>query len=262
MKTWYYLITLILLFNLSAIAGIAVENGLTHFHKGKQGQIVNGTISISNSGKKNERITILLQDLVNLCHGKSQFVPVNSHSRSSAEWIQMNTREKQLMPGEKYELMYTIRIPDSATIQGTYWSLVIVEVADPIQEVKMQYGISIGSKIQYAIQLITDVGLFETSEIVYEKVELDKKNGGGTTLQVQLRNNGTFLVSPNLIVELYNNVGEKIKKIEVPLRKIYPASCNMFEVPMEDIPKGNYDCILVADYGKDLYGMNASLVLD
>ncbi|GAB3165446.1 COG1470 family protein [Telluribacter humicola] len=245
-----------------AFASVTVENGLTHIFRGNWGDELTGTIKLTNSGKKAERILIFKNDLVQGCANSNMFAEPNSQPNSSAEWIKLNLNERTLAAGESYEIVYSIAIPKDTTFNGSFWSLIMVEVVDPIKEEKTSSGVTIGSKIRYAIQVITDVGPYKISPLSYEDVKLEKQEGKSKTVQVVLKNNGLFVVNPVLVFELFNKNGDKVKKIEVPFRKIYPGSCKLYEVDITGIPKGSYDCVLVADYGQDLFGMNASLDIE
>ncbi|HEV7349930.1 hypothetical protein [Telluribacter sp.] len=262
MKSAIRIILLFLLISSLSRAGVTVENGLSHTHKGNWGDVLTGTIKLVNSGKKDERVLIFKNDLLQGCDDRTAFAEVNSHSRSSGSWIKLNVSEWTLRAGESYEVVYSMAIPRDTTFRGSYWSLLMVEVVDPIREEKTSLGVSIGSKLRYAVQVITDVGPTSLSEITYQDIKLQKQPNGGTTIQVVLKNNGIFLVNPTLVLELYNRSEEKVKKMEVPFRNIYPQSCKLYEVAIEGVPKGSYKCVLVVNYGRAQYGMNASLKLD
>ncbi|WP_247234443.1 hypothetical protein [Telluribacter sp. SYSU D00476] len=259
----FFVLFCLLITGLESFASVTVENGLTHVFRGNWGDELTGTIKLTNSGKKAERVLIFKNDLVQGCANANMFAEANSQPNSSARWIKLNLNERTIAAGESYEVVYSISIPKDTSFNGSYWSLIMVEVVDPIKEEKTSSGVTIGSKIRYAIQVITDVGPYKVSPLSYEEVKLEKQEGGrGKTVQVLLKNNGIFAVNPALVFELFNKNGDKIKKIEVPFRKIYPGSCKLFEVDLTGIPKGSYDCVLVADYGQDLFGMNASLDID
>ncbi len=43
---------------------------------------------------------------------------------------------------------------------------------------------------------------------------------------------------------------------------LYPGYCSTFEIPVTDLPKGKYDCVIVADTQRDLFGSNISLQVE
>ncbi len=92
-------------------------------------------------------------------------------------------------------------------------------------------------------------------------LKLDKRDGV-QFVYTKLENYDVFMMNIAIIIDIYDEYGELVKKLETSLKKLYPNSCVQFEIPLEDILPGNYDAIIVADYGKDLYGINVSLTID
>ena len=63
-------------------------------------------------------------------------------------------------------------------------------------------------------------------------------------------------------MEIYDSNGTKIKTLEAKQRRVFPDKCNSFEIEVNDLPKGKYDGILVADNGKDLIGSNLTIDIE
>jgi hypothetical protein len=265
----YRLLLIALLFSVmlrDSFAGVAILNGLTHIHSGTFGSTLTGTIKMQNSGKKEARMLIYQQDITLACDKPADFTSINSHERSLGKWIKTNVEERTLQPNEEYEVTYSITIPADAKDQGTYWGLIMVEAADPIQEQTPQ-GLKIDSKTRYAVQIIMDVGVPVVGVLSFEKVDLDKKMVDSTkkfvyTIAVKIKNSGVFYASTKLNMEVFSIAGDKMKVIEGTPRRIYPNRCNDFEIEVKDLPKGKYEAVLVADNGKELFGSNISLEIE
>ncbi len=391
-----------LLFSIETHATVVVSNGLTHIHEGSQGQTIRGTIEVKNIGEIPEKIIVSKQDLLKFCNPDSPDNPITlNHDRSLNNWIDLSVLEKELSPGEEFNIIYDIAIPEDGSLIGSYWTMVIVEIARPIKRNAMDHGFMIDSKIRYGIQVITNIGtgssiystetklmesdstlstdslsinsdstlvlsmdslktsqlkmedslsteidslnsvdslnneiaiedsllteidslnsvdslnneiaihdsialtdtlnlevenidsltlsdsdsltdeynseigddegyyeeeIIEEEESLLEFIELKKDIREGVQfIYTKLENYDIFLMNIAIIIDLYDENGEHIKKIETPLKKLYPNSCAIFEIPLEEIPAGQYDAIIVADYGKDLYGINVSLTID
>jgi hypothetical protein len=266
----YRLLLITLLFSSvvlrNSFAGVAILNGLTHIHSGSFGSTLTGTIKMQNSGKKEVRMLIYQQDISLACDKAVDFASINSHERSLGKWLKTNVEEKIIKPNEEYEVTYSITIPADAKDKGTYWGIIMVEAADPIQEETPQ-GLKIDSKTRYAVQIIMDVGVPVTGVLSFEKVDLDKKMVDSTkkfayTIAVKIKNSGIFYAKTKVNMEVFNNTGEKVKVIEGMPRRIYPNRCNDFEIEVKDLPKGKYEAVLVADNGKELFGSNISLEIE
>jgi hypothetical protein len=244
-------------------AGVMILNGLTHFHNGMGGNTISGIITMKNDGKKESRVVIYMQDLGLSCDKPVDYFEVNSHNRSLGKWLKTNVDEKVLQPGEEYEVSYTINVPAGKFEEGTYYSIIMVEVADPLHEETPQ-GVKIDSKVRYAIQVIADVGAYKHPKLAFEKVEFKKGTSDSTTkvIQVKLKNEGDFMVKAKLNIEIFNSLGEKVKVINGLQKKVYPTHCNDFEIELKGLPKGKYEGVLVADNGKDLFGENMTIEIE
>lgn len=261
----FLLLQLLLLISFSRVfAGVMILNGLTHVHTGTGGNTISGVIKMRNEGKKGSRVVIYQQDLVLACDKPLDYkdIDLNSHSRSLGKWLKTNVDEKTLEPNEDYEVSYTVTVPANIKEDGTYWTIIMVEVAEPLRE-KTSSGVNIDSKVRYAIQVIADLGQQKSPKLNFEKVEFkDTKPNEPKIIQVKLKNEGAFLARTNLNIEVFNSVGEKIKVIKGVLKKVYPGYCNDFEIELTDLPKGKFEGVLVADNGKDLFGENLTIEID
>lgn len=250
---------MLILGSFPSLAGIVILNGLTHTHQIQAGGEFRGKITVRNDGSKETRFVVYKQDLRFQCSGSSiQYANDNSHSNSLGKWIETNVEEKLLAPAEEYTLFYTIRVPSTQNSTGSYWTTLMVEGADPVRE-ETKNGIVVGSKVRYGVQIIADVGVFESPQLSFLDVKI--KNGPVNTkyLGVKIENTGKFSMQVKINLEIYDAEGKKIKTLTGSSRRIYPANCNQFEIDLSTLAKGKYEAILVADNGKDLFGVNVSL---
>jgi len=243
-------------------ASVVVVNGLTHAHvlSGAENKI-QGSVVVRNEGAKESRILIYRQDLLPECGKSAQYPDLNSHSRSLGDGLKTNVDEKLMAVKEEYDVRYTIELPKDKTLPGTYWEVIMVEVADPVKD-EVKDGVQINSKVRYAIQVIVDVGNFEAPEVSFENVIFDKVSPQRSVLKIQLKNNSAFGTRTNVILEVYDNKGNKLKTTEPSGRMLYPGYCNTFELPVNDLLSGKYDCVIIADTGKDLFGSNISIQVE
>ena len=248
----------LLLTPIASFAGIQVQNGLTHTHSGIAGNIMTGKIRVKNVGKKEERIIIYKQDLALSCNTVVEYQEVGFNPRSSGNWIQTNVDEKVIGINEEYDIIYTVTIPNSAELSGTYWNIIMIEGAEPVKE-EADKGIKVSSRVRYAVQLIVDVGTFQSPQLSFENFAYTKNQAGNQTIQVQLANKGDYASKTKLILEVYGANGEKLKVIESQSKRLYPKKCNEFEIELKGLPVGKYEGIVVADNGKDLFGANISI---
>ena len=243
-------------------ASVVVLNGLTHVHNlpGPEGK-TQGTVRVKNEGLKDARIVIYRQDLITDCGKPSSYPDPNSHNRSLGNCLKTNVDEKILTANEEYEIRYNIALEKDKTSPGSYWEVLMVEVAEPVRD-ELKNGVQVNSKVRYAIQVIVDVGDFEGPKLTFENIVLDKVPGQEQILKVQVKNNSAFGSRANVILEIYDGQGNKLKTTEPNTRMLYPGFCNTFEVPISNLPAGKYDCVIIADTGKDLFGSNISVQVE
>ena len=243
-------------------ASIVILNGLSHVHEVPQGETrVQGVIRVKNQGSKDSRILVYGQDITGECGKAITYAPPASHPRSLGPALKTNVDERNITPEEEYELRYTIELTKLHSEPGTYWEVLMVEVAEPIRE-EAREGVQVNSKIRYAIQVIVHVGAVESPQLSYENVEFTKVDKQHNLLKVSLKNKSLFGTRASMILEVYDVVGKKVKATEPSNRMLYPGYCSTFEIPLDDLPKGKYDCVIIADTQKDLFGSNVSLQIE
>lgn len=258
---WIVSLSLILLLPGYLRASVVVLNGLTHTHSIPTAETkVQGAIRVKNEGKKESRILVYRQDLISSCDQAALYPEAGSHSRSLGTFLKTSVDERLIAVNEEYDVRYTIEL-DGSRPSGTYWEVVMVEVADPVRE-EVRSGIQVSSKVRYAVQVIVDVGAVEGPRLSYEKVFYEKVPSGESILKVILKNNSSYGSRANVILEIYDSNGNKLKTTAPNTRMLYPGYCSTFEIPVTDLPKGKYDCVIVADTQKDLFGSNISLQVE
>lgn len=264
-KNTLYLLLIFVFFTSYTNASVIILNGLTHVHNTSKGGVIEGEIIMQNMSKINQRVNIYLNDLEQNCENTTIYHDSIILPRTLAKWIKFNTTEKVLTPKEKFSLTYTITIPsefDSAQLDfGSFWSGLMIELAKPINE-ETQQGVQLNSKIRYCIQVIANVGESNNPVIEFEDISFAKKDSTAYDMSMQLANVGDYLVQPTVLLELFDNMGNSVAKTEAVFKKVYPNSCKDFQLILKDIPQGEYDGVLIADYGGEIYGVNLTVNID
>lgn len=259
MKTKCSLLLALLFFHVNLFATVVITNGLTHRHA-ISGAVdkIEGKVIVRNDGLKESRVTIYKQDIIPDCTTGLNYTDISNHERSLGKWITTNVDEKLLSPQEEYSFYYTIEVPKGTDLTGTYWSILMVEVADPIKE-EQENGFTVESKVRYGVQVIADMGTYQSPKLTFENIEFTKDETNEKVIRVKLRNNGIFFSATKLNIELIDKNGNKTRTSIAEKRKLYPGYCNDFEVTIRDLPKGVFEGILIADNGVDLFGSNVTI---
>lgn len=249
----------LLFFHINIFATVVITNGLTHRHSiSNELDKVGGKVTVRNDGLKESIVNIYNQDIIPNCTTGFNYTDINNHERSLGKWFTTNVDEKLLAPREEYSFYYTIQVPKGTDLTGTYWSILMVEVADPIKE-EQENGFTVESKVRYGVQIIADMGVYQSPKITFENIEFSKDEGAEKVIRVKLKNNGLFFSATKLNIELIDKNGNKTRTSIAEKRKLYPGYCNDFEVTIKDLPKGVFEGILIADNGVDLFGSNVTV---
>lgn len=238
-------------------SNVIILNGLTHTHKSSSGSVLTGVIKLKNTKDNEQRVLIYFNDLFQKCGQETVLTVDQTHDKSIKEWLSTEIDEYVLQGKEEYEIVYTIKVPEDKAINGSYWGVLMVEVEEPIKEDNLDYSVKLKSKVRYGIQIIADINEKNSSELDFYNMEISKDaEGNPAAILVEAQNLGLFYVEPTIILEVFNEEGEKKKKVEVKFKKVYPKSCKVFKLDIADLPKGVYSGVVVADYGEDMYAID------
>ncbi len=244
-----------------ASSAIVILNGLTHIHSLDGGQKISGKIVVRNQSNKPARLLVYKQDIIANCSSSISYVDSASMPYSLSPYLTTSIDEKVLAPNEDYTLFYNIDVPKEKLADASYWSVLMLEGADPIQEVQPN-GVNVNSIVRYAIQIIGDYGKFESPKLNFEDIKIITNVDSIKVITMRIKNDGLFTTSAKVMLELYNPSGEKVKVLHAIRKRIYPSSCIDFEIELNQLDKGIYDGIIIADNGKDLFGANVSVDID
>ena len=238
---------------------IIIQNGLTHIHDLSAHSQIDGKVVLKNIGIKPEGIKIYFSDLTSGCQSQINYPAPGTNVRSLYPFISVSTTNSVILPGEEYELTYQIDLNKNQFKLGSLWVLMMIEVVDPISKETVSSGFEIGSKIRYAIQIISNIGQKNADNLSFSNVKLSKSLEGEKQLDAAIENDGLFMVVPNVSVQIFDGTGNKVKDITVPAKKVYPQNCHSFSLPLKGLPKGKYQAVLLADYLEESIGVNLDI---
>lgn len=258
MKTLIF--TLLFIVN-SLSGGVAVLNGLAHEFNVTPGSKYQGKIELHNASESAQIVTFYQTDMTTKYTGETFYSDSVTNDRSNINWIKLSNLDIILENGNKGSIDFEITVPNTESLSGTYWSIIMVEPSDPIHVQQDKSGYNINSKVRYAIQIICNIG--ETGITDLKFLNISQKNfEGNHYLQVDVENNGQVLIKPTLRLELFNESGSSLPIIKVEKQRIFPNSSKRYFIDIDDIESGVYQGILIADCETDdLFGVNITLNL-
>jgi hypothetical protein len=236
-------------------AGISVGGGLTHERIVRPGGAYDGVVTIINTGHEYENVEIYQTDYRFNCEGDYYYDEPGYNSRSNAAWVDFSPRVITVPPDGTVDVSYTITVPQDEGLAGTYWSILMIEIAGarsgrstPQEQEKLRLGIN--QIVRYGVQIVSHID--DTGERKLDFLETRiLKVGSGRTLEVDLENIGERWLRPLVWAELYDGDGEFKGRFEAGKLRIFPGTSVRYKVDLTGIPGGEYKAVVVADCGAD-----------
>jgi len=240
-------------------ANILVLNGLTHESTGQPGGTYKDRIEIQNNGSEEKSVKVYIRDYWFSYTGESRHDEPGTLERSNASWIKYSPQLLTLQPNEKAYVDFEVIVPQSDSLRGSYWSVIMVEGIVSPDTVAATHGVKINTAIRYAVQVITNIGDTGKKDLQFLGLELEN-NGENNVLNVAVENTGECILKPEISLEVFDESGNSKGVFKADRRKTLPGTSIKTSLVLEGLKSGNYSAILVADCDKDhVYGSNISL---
>lgn len=237
---------------------LVITNGLTHQFDVKPGDTIRGTINVSNTSEHPESFIVYQRDYFINHSGESDYPEAASTNRSNAGWIDYEPDSYTLESGESNTINYRIQVPDSLELNGTHWSVLLVEGTKSPMDIN-QGLLTVNSIIRYAIQIICHFTGNGEKDVEFINVALRQENES-KILDVDIINSGDFMLSPVLSIELFNEDGKSLGIYKSIRKRVYPKTSRRFEIDLTNLQSGVYESLLLADCTEeDVFGTNLTL---
>lgn len=238
---------------------IEVVGNLKQVHNGNPGEVYKGQIKIQNNGDYAQEARIYQTDLQYNYEDLTYYEEPVSHPRSNARWIQYSPKSLIVNPNEIQFINYEITIPQADSIKGTYWSVLMVEGVNPIDP--NQAGkLNINTVTRYAIQIVTEINNSGKGELQFLEPTMIKE-GDKLFLAVDIVNSGDHFIAPDVSMELFDDNGTQVKKIQAGKKGLYPTTSSRFRLDLEGL-EGNktyHTLIIAAGQNEDVFGIQYTL---
>ncbi|MCF7950370.1 MAG: hypothetical protein K9L57_01910 [Spirochaetaceae bacterium] len=239
-----------------AFAQISISNGLAHTKETGSGESYEGVIRIKNQGIENERVRLYQSDYLYYADGRNEYGEVGSHDRSNAPWIRLGKEEVSVAPGKEQEVAYTVHVPPGGDLNGSFWSLVMVQsITQSILNPDLdEDSVGINAGVRFGVQIITNIGQSGERRLNFSNTALHKGEEY-STLSVDIENTGERKLSAFSYMDLFSSTGSYVGRFESRRRGIFPGTSIRVSFPLEGLDAGSYKAQVVADCGgNDLFG--------
>lgn len=267
MKYWIILLTCLVcsLWPAPSEASIAVRGGLDQEAIAAPGETYEGDIVIQNLGAASQAVKVYQTDYLYFADGRNFFDPPGKVVRSNAKWVTFNPNYLLIPPNASVPVHYTVQVPRSQTLSGSYWSLLMVEEVSKESEIAAskqgKFKVGIRTVMRSAIKVVTNIG--NTGKRLIKI--LDKKvvqKGTDKVFQVDIENTGERSLSPAFSIELYDDTGSKVGKFEGTKLTILPGTSVRQAINLPKLAKGKYKVLIIIDNGDEfVFGAEHKLVI-
>jgi len=260
MRIYKIFLSLVLLISLSANASVEVIGSLKHVQNAKPGEVIKGEIKIQNNNSTDQEVRIYQTDLLYNSQDQTFYDEPGGNRRSNASWIQFSPKTAILKAKEVRNIEYEITVPQTDSLKGTYWSVLMIEGVAPIDP-NQKGDLSIRTVTRYAVQIVTEMADKGNGSLKFLEPTLIRKEDKKLFLAVDLINNGDHYISPEVSIELYDETGTSVKTITAPKKGIYPTTSTRFMLDLEGLPsKKTYKAMIVAaGLDSDVFGLEYTL---
>ena len=241
-------------------AGINIVGELTHEKKVLPGDTLEGKIVVINTGDDIQEVKVYQTDYLFYCSGKNIYGKAGKDPRSNAAWISLDRSRVSIDPKAQIEIYYKMRVPKADTLAGTFWSMIMIEgIPQLTPDNFKKASVGINTVMRYGIQIVTQVGETGNRQLKFIDAKLFSQNEK-KVFQVDIENTGDQWLRPSVWVEIYDLQGVQLGKYQGVQLRTYPGTSIRQKFELDEMPKGTYKALVVADCGgDDLFGMNCKL---
>jgi hypothetical protein len=237
---------------------VVLHSSTVEEHTSSPGDRYTGSIVLTNTGSQARTVRIYQTDYSFAANGTSDFADPGTMTRSNARWIALQSTMAVVPANADAVVPYTVAVPQSDSLKGTYWSIIMVEEmplrADP--QTPMTSGpaaVQLTSIIRYGIQVATHIEAGGTRTVHFSDAKVENSAGGIAALDVVVSNAGERGYRPTLWVEVYDAEGAVRAKVKQARGLIYPGSSFHQRFNLGVLPKGTYKAVIFADSGSDTF---------
>lgn len=245
--------------SLNSFASIEVIGSLRHINKVAKGSVYTGEIKIQNSGEADQEVKVYQTDLLYNYEDFTYYNEPVSHLRSNANWIQFSPKTTIVKANSTTYIQYEVTIPDSDTVFGTFWSVLMVEGVNPIDPAQ-EGTFNINTVTRYAIQIVTEIEDGGIGKLEFMDPTLIKE-GDHLFLAVDIVNKGDHYIVPEVSIELFDEAGESVNVLIAPKKGLFPTTSARYRFDLQGIEsEKTYQTIIVAaGEGEDVFGLEYTL---
>lgn len=253
------------------MAQISVRSQLSHDESVTPGEQYSGVILVRNDTEEVQQAKVYQTDYLFQADGSNYFGDPGKLERSNANWIDVGVSQVMIPPRESVEITYRVNVPTTisdSTPSGSYWSIIMVEGVPKTSPESLEnelpdnsYGVL--QVTRYGVQIASHLENTNGAELVITESQLTRSDAGEATLNLAVQNDGDALVRPDMWVELYDENGSAIGRMDGQTSRLYPGTSVTQRIKLGKLDTGAYRALVIMDAGEeDVFGAEFNLNID
>ena len=243
--------------------GISIEGGLMKIFSAKPGDVIKGHVTLVNPTEEDVVVKVGLKDVQFDCSGGFKLLDDYDLTHGGSQWISDVESEKFIPAKTKYEYPFTITVPNTKGLQGSFLAVLKVQNPDPKKLNLAKNAVGLTSKTNYVIGILVHVDKEPVFDINFENMDLAyqtlQDNQVKKILSITLSNTTIFAYKTALNMEVYNAAGDLVLEKKSLSKHIYADSCRDISLDLSALAAGTYQCVLTAEADGEFVGTNLSL---
>jgi hypothetical protein len=235
----------------AASAQISVVGSTVEEHLAAPGQSYEGTILVRNQTAQPQPVRIYQTDYRFYADGTSHFDEPGASPRSNARWVKLSATTIVVPPSGEATLGYSIAVPKSDSLRGTYWSAVMIEGAPSAPPTSESKQVGIGAVVRYAVQLATHLPADGARKVAFSNQTQSTDSSGHRIVELEVQNSGDRAFRPKIWAEIYDAAGTLRGRQEQQRGLLYPGTSLKQRFVLDALPAGSYKGVVFADIGDD-----------
>jgi hypothetical protein len=237
----------------SARAQIAVIGSTVEERVAAPGETYTGTIVVRNLTKQDQPARIYQTDYVFFADGTSHYDDPGTIARSNAKWVVPTVRSLLVPPSSEMTVTYTVTVPTSDSLTGTYWSMIMVEGA-PNEAGRSSGGrpqVGVGAVMRYGIQVATHIKATGSRKVRFANTHFLTNADSTKAFELDVENVGDRGYRPALWIEVYDDQGALKANERKERGLLFPGTSLKQTFQLGKLAPGTYRAVVFADSGED-----------
>lgn len=232
-----------------------VQGDLSFISDLKPGNEIQVKMVLNNENDTPEPMLLKKSDYRCNADGENFFEEPGTLSRSNAKWIDLPVERVVIPPKGKTDIFFTIRAPNDQQLNGSYYSVILIEHENLIGSTTPPEtpSINLNIKLRYGYKVITnfDQGIAKLKLIKRDLVQEDKQS----RLKIDVENIGTLFLTPKMQLKIFDQKGKALKTLQMNSQNLFPGSSVRYTTEPLDVPPGKYvGYVLLDNSDQNLFG--------